>query len=176
MKNFSAEGLVLKRSDSGELDRVVTLLTKQNGKLVAVAKGARKLTSSRLAALEPGTLIQASFAETKGLPILTQTRVIQDFSGLKSDLSSLRSVFQILEMLDVLLPEGETETEVFEIAVALLNSLSEGVNRTQAVRVSFSRILTILGFAESTDLNQPLAGLIENLTQRKLKAFAYLTT
>ena len=66
-KNFNVNGIILKRNKVGETDRVVTLLTQDYGKLVAVAKGVRKLTSSKRAALEPGNLVRAYFVKTKSL-------------------------------------------------------------------------------------------------------------
>jgi DNA repair protein RecO (recombination protein O) len=177
MKSFSAVGIVLKRTNTGELDRVVTIFTKEYGKLVAVAKGSRKLTSSKLSALEPGCLIKAHFVKGGNLPILTQAQIVEDFSLIKSDLPQIRNMFQILEMLDSLLPEGDSQPQVFDMSMQLLSSLSEvGVNKTAVVRQTFANILSVLGFAEEkVDLTSSLHDYIESLTTRKLKAFAYLT-
>lgn len=178
MQSYPTTGIVLKRTDTGELDRIVTIFSKDKGKIVCVAKGSRKLNSSKLAALEPGCYIKVSLVETKGLPILTQAKIIDDFAGLKSDLSGIRNTFQILEMLDALLVEYDPQEEVFEIILSLLGHMrSEGSNKTAGVRISFARILAILGFTEGeVNLSQPLHDYIESLTQRRLKAFAYLSS
>ncbi len=179
MKSFSATGIVLKRSNFGELDRVVTLLTKEQGKLACIAKGSRRLTSSKLAALEPGTLIKGHFVPTKGLPLLTQAQIINDFAGLKSDLTHIRNLFQILEMLDAILAEGDPQPEVFTIVLELFATLEQKkTNKTAAVRQAFTHILSVLGFssAQAQDSKKPLRDFIEHLTQHKLKAFAFLSS
>ncbi|HOI05010.1 MAG TPA: DNA repair protein RecO, partial [Candidatus Woesebacteria bacterium] len=77
-RTFSSQAIVLKRRAMGETDRLLTLLTQDRGKLVVLAKGARRLTSSNRANLEPGNLIQAFFIETKSLTLLTQSRLLFD--------------------------------------------------------------------------------------------------
>ena len=76
----STDAIVLKRTSVGESDRIVTLLTPEQGKLTCVAKGVRKLTSSQRAYLEPGNLVSIYLIETTGMPILTQTKLKNDFS------------------------------------------------------------------------------------------------
>lgn len=176
VRSFRATGLVLKRVNIGEQDRIVTVLSKEGGKLTCVAKGCRKLTSSKISTLEPGSLIQMHLVGTKGLPILTQALVLDDFRVLKTTLEDIRKFFQILELLDVLLVEGDTQSEIFTHAVALLNSLKDKkTNKTYQVRATFAKILALLGF----DLVEPqesgsLTTKVEALGGRKLKAFAYL--
>lgn len=178
MNTFSVTGLILKRTNTGEQDRVVTVFTKEYGKMVCVAKGSRKITSSKLAALEPGCLVKLYCVETKSLAIVTQAQLIDDFSALKGSLTSLRKFFQVLEMLDVLLVEEDEQQEVFGIALHLLSHMEEDeANKTHIVRFAFGRILELLGFEkESLDQTRSVSDQIEDLTARKLKAFAYLST
>ena len=178
MNTFTATGLILKRSNTGELDRVVTVFTKEYGKLVCIAKGSRKLTSSKLATLEPGCLAKLYFVETKSLPILTQAQLIDDFSALKCSLVSIRKFFQVLEMLDVLLPEEDEQQEVFRIALDMISHMEEDEsNKTHLVRVAFHQILELLGFdTKAASLEGSMSEQIEELTSRKLKAFAFLSS
>lgn len=176
MNSFLVNGIVLKRSNIGELDRIVTLFTKEQGKLVCIAKGSRKLTSSKLAALEPGCLIKLQAVKTRSLPILTQAQIVDDFASLKSNLPGVRNLFQILEMLDAVLAEEDPQPEVFDISLHLLNRIGQKeTNKTWEVRSAFTKTLALLGFAAEDTLSTSLRDCIENLTQRKLKAFAYLS-
>src|SRR6185503_8761599 len=93
-KTFNALGIVLKRTNTGETDRVVSLLTQEHGKLVAIAKGVRKMSSSRRADLEPGNYIKAQFVVTKSMPILTQTKLIDDCSQIRQSLPEIRKLTQ----------------------------------------------------------------------------------
>jgi len=103
----------------GELDRIVTLFTPQKGKLVCVAKGVRKMNSSQRAYLEPGNYISVMMIETKSLPLLTQTRLINDFSQTKKSLTSLKKLTEVLEIIDQLFPEGVEEESLFAQVVSI---------------------------------------------------------
>jgi DNA repair protein RecO (recombination protein O) len=90
--SFTTTAIVLKRVSVGETDRIVNLLTQDFGKISVVAKGVRKMSSSKRASLEPGNIIRAFCIQTKSLPILTQATLIDDCSEMKKDLSA----YQIL--------------------------------------------------------------------------------
>ena len=51
-RSYRTPAIILKRFDLGEADRLLTILTPQYGKLEAVAKGARKLTSHKTGHVE----------------------------------------------------------------------------------------------------------------------------
>ena len=91
-RSFNADGIVLKRNKVGETDRVISLLTQEYGKLVAVAKGVRKLSSSKRAFLEPGNLVKAYFIKTKSFnATMTETDqgyIISKGSEAKKSLSN----------------------------------------------------------------------------------------
>jgi DNA repair protein RecO (recombination protein O) len=53
--SFGAEGVVLRHMDYGEADRLITVYTSQSGKIRALVKGARKITSRKAGHLEPFT-------------------------------------------------------------------------------------------------------------------------
>src|SRR5437879_1789564 len=100
IKTFSTEAIVLKRTNVGELDRIITFLSEDQGKLVGVAKGVRKLNSSQSAYLEPGNHVSLLLVNTKSLPIVTQTRLIDDFAETKKDLKSMKKLVEVLEIID----------------------------------------------------------------------------
>jgi DNA repair protein RecO (recombination protein O) len=179
MRSSSVTGIVLKRSDVGEADRIITFFTKERGKVVVVAKGCRKLSSSRAAALEPGSHSKIFLVETKNLPILTQAQLIADFSHAKKDLVSMRRVFEVLEMIDSLLIEEDVQERVFSHALAILEHLnSQEITNHGFVRAHLSAIVEILGFADREELvsARPLRDFVEEVTQRKMKAYAYLSS
>lgn len=177
MKSFPATGIILKRSDIGEADRIVTIFTRECGKVTAVAKGCRKLSSSRASALEPGTFSKLYLVKTKGLSILTQTQLLNDFSAAKTDLSRMRKVFEVLEMLDSLLIEEDEQEQVFLHTLAIFEHLTQEETKGGVVRAHLSSIIEILGFADRSeiDFTKPLRDFVEEITQKKLKAYAYLS-
>lgn len=175
-KSFVTTGIILKRSDVGEADRIVTLCTREHGKITAVAKGCRKLTSSRASALEPGSLSKVYLIRTKSLPILTQAVLLNDYADAKKDLMSMRKVFEVLEMLDSLLSEEDSQERVFLHAQAIMDHLACDEVRGGIVRAHLASIIETLGFGEQQeiDFTRPLRDFVEEITAKKMKAYAYL--
>ncbi len=177
-KSFAATGIVLKRSDVGEADRIVTFFTREHGKIAAIAKGARKLSSSRAAALEPGSLSKLFLIQTKSLPILTQTQLLNDFSHCKKDLTSMRKVFEVLEIVDSLLVEEDVQDRVFAHTLSIFEHMnSPEETKSTFVRAHLTAIVEILGFADRGDIigARPFRDYVEELTSKKMKAYSFLT-
>ncbi len=177
MHSFSSSGIILKRSDIGEMDRVVTVFTKEFGKLTTIAKGCRKMTSSKLSALEPGTFSKIHLIKTHSMPILTQASIINDFSGSRTDLTSFRKVFEILEIVDSLLVDEDDQPFVFDKTIEMLTHLhSQTPANAGFIRTRLSQIIESLGFSHQAevDIQKPVKDLVEEITQRKLKAYAFL--
>ena len=123
-KSFSTPAIVLKRKNLSETDRLVTLLTRQQGKLVCIAKGARQMKSTKRAYLEPGNYIVALFINTKSLPLLTQAKLIDDFAQSKKELKSIRQLTQVLEIVDRLFAEGEEDEQLFDEVLAIIKLIN----------------------------------------------------
>jgi DNA repair protein RecO (recombination protein O) len=72
MPQYRDEGIVLRTQRLGEADRIVTVLTRNSGRVRAVAKGVRKTTSRFGARVEPFGHIDAHFHIGRSLDILSQ--------------------------------------------------------------------------------------------------------
>ena len=69
---YRDEAIVLRTHKLGEADRIITLLTRQHGRVRAVAKGVRKTTSRWGSRLEPFTHVDLQLAEGRNLDVVTQ--------------------------------------------------------------------------------------------------------
>ena len=101
VKSQNVFALVNKVNNSREHDLLVTLLTQEKGKVMTVAKGVRKLTSSKRAFLEPGNLIKTQLVETKSWPILTQAQLMEAIGETRNQLKDLRRLLLYLESIDL---------------------------------------------------------------------------
>ena len=79
MPTYSAEAIVLRRANFGEADQVVTLLTRFQGKIPAVAKGVRKMGSRKGGNLDLLNHIKAHLAEGKNMDLITEVDLISAF-------------------------------------------------------------------------------------------------
>ncbi|MGH7246436.1 MAG: DNA repair protein RecO, partial [Candidatus Levyibacteriota bacterium] len=70
MKHFKVEGIIIKRRNMGEADRVLTILTKDQGKMTIKAKGVRKIASKRASHIEPLNKVTMSIYKKTHMPVL----------------------------------------------------------------------------------------------------------
>lgn len=176
-RTFSAEGLVLKRINYGEADRIVTILTKEYGKIGCLAKGVRKITSTKKGALEPGDRAHLFFSKGKGdLPLLTQATLITDHAKAKSSLRLLRNLSQVLEILDTLIVEELGQEDIYDEAVGIIECIErDGEDMAKKVKKSLYALLHMLGFDdEELERRRSVTTFVEELSNRKLKSFSYL--
>jgi DNA repair protein RecO len=175
LRSIVTQGLVLKRVSTGEADRVVTLLTPDQGKLVCVAKGARKLTSTKRGALEPGNVVKVLLLPTNSLALLTQATLISDLGDCWKDLNQLRRVSQILEIFDRLMQENQADPEMYLACVHLLKKIIAKTASDEFVRDQLDEIIQALGYpgiadTKHTTMNQ----YVSELAERELHSFAFL--
>ena len=78
---YRDEAIVLRTHKLGEADRIITLLTRQHGRVRAVAKGVRKTTSRWGSRLEPFTHVDLQLAEGRNLDVITQADTIDAVPG-----------------------------------------------------------------------------------------------
>ena len=71
-RSYRTEALVIRHTNFGEADRILTLYSREKGKIRVVAKGVRKLKSRKAGHLEPFTRVQLQLAKGRDLPIVTQ--------------------------------------------------------------------------------------------------------
>ena len=174
-RNFSAEGIVLKRNKVGETDRVISLLTQEYGKLVAVAKGVRKLSSSKRAFLEPGNLVKAYFIKTKSLPLLTQAKLINDCSQIRNDLVEIRKLVQFLEILEKLLVEDEMEKNLFFNILKLRQKIVDQKITNGQIKRELENLIEKLGYPHPRNTEfKSVLDYVSSLTNRPMRSFEYL--
>lgn len=99
------EGFIIKRKNFGEADRILTIFSRDNGKITAIAKGVRKITSRRGALLEPFNLVKFSTVQSYSMKILTEVELKSSFESYKKNLDSYKKILVICELIDALCAE-----------------------------------------------------------------------
>lgn len=123
MNSYSEVGIVLKRSNLGEADKLITFYTQRHGKVTAIARGLRRPTSKRAGSLELFNVVKTSFIKGKGeLDTLAEVQILESHSGWRKHLGRVNLAYQLVEVVDKLTPDHQPHTEIFEI---LKESLSK---------------------------------------------------
>jgi len=174
-RSFTTNGIVLSRRDLGETDRLMSLLSEDRGKIAVIAKGVRKLQSTQRAFLEPGNYVRAFLIETKSLPYLTQTQIIDDCSQMSRSLASLRALSQILEIFDRMFVEEELEPSVFELVLKLRTQVVNNQVSPRHMRELLGELISQLGY-QHPDFSKysTIAEYVSALTDKPVRSFEFL--
>lgn len=151
-KFYKTKGIILKRADLGEADRILTIFTATQGKVKARARGVRKILSKLGGHLELFNLADLSFYSGKGLDIITACQVMECFSHLRSNLRKTSLAYYTTELLDKLTPEKQKDYRIYrllkEIFRALDNPRLTDTKKLYLVVRSFElKLLNLLGYA-----------------------------
>jgi DNA repair protein RecO (recombination protein O) len=146
-RSFRVEAVVLRHSDWGEADRLLTLYTRELGKVRAIAKGVRKVTSRKGGHLEPFTRVKLQLARGRDLLIVTQADMIEPYLPLREDLVKTGYAAYAAELLDRFVYEEETANPaVFRLLTETFARLVEYSDPWLPVRYFEMRLLDHLGF------------------------------
>ena len=117
---YRMEGIILRRSDFGEADRLLTLFTPNAGKIRVIAKGARKPTSRKAGHVELFMRTDFLIARGRSLDIVTQAEVIEPYRLLREDIRRATYGHYLAELVDHFVGEGE---ENYPLYVLLRDAL-----------------------------------------------------
>jgi len=143
---YRAEAVVLKRLSFGETDRLVTLLTRDRGKLGAVAKGARGPRSRLAGVTEPFTYFHGLLAVGQNLDVLTQAEVQDSFVGLRKDLVKVGYASYFVELVDAATEERQPVPELWELLVASLSTLESSTTPDVLARAFEMHAMAVVGY------------------------------
>jgi len=122
---YRTEGIVLRRSDFGEADRLLTVFTPGRGKLRLVAKGARKPSSRKSGHVELFCHSQFMVAVGRELDIVTQAETVEPYRGLREDLLPTTYAYYIAELADAFTGERDENRPLYDLLVDAFGWLSE---------------------------------------------------
>jgi DNA repair protein RecO (recombination protein O) len=150
---FASDALVLRTHKLGETSKIVVLLTRERGKLRAVARGARGKRSRYQSALEPLSEVRATLYGRQGTELfrlggceLLRSAFLAGSRGLENALSF--SYFA--ELLDAFSPEGQAEDDVYRLAVAVIRAAEDGRPAEVLSRYLEAWLLKLHGLYPST--------------------------
>jgi DNA repair protein RecO (recombination protein O) len=145
-RTYQSQGIVIKHSKLGEFDRIVTVYTREFGKVRAVAKGACRPKSKLGGNVQPLTHSLLFLARGRNLDIITQSQTMNGFLAVKSDLWRLACALYILELVDSFTGEGGDNRPLFDLLVETLDQLSQAESSETPLRYFELHLLHHLGY------------------------------
>lgn len=146
-RSFRVEAVVLKHYDQGEADRMLTVYSRQRGKLRALAKGVRKVHSRKAGHVEPFTHVSLQLATGRHWYVLSQAEAIDTYPRLRQELEQVGNASYVVEMLDRFsYEEEESNSAIFQLLTDTLKRLDGGQDAFVTVRYYEMQLLDLLGF------------------------------
>lgn len=125
MSLYKTTGLVIKRTNLGEADRIITFITADYGKLKAVARGVRKINSKQAGHLEIFSVAQLMLAKGKNLDIITSARLKLYLNNILEDYQKLPLAYLFIEMIDKLTVEENPQPQLYKLIIGALKYLNK---------------------------------------------------
>lgn len=119
-RTYRTEAIVIRRSDFGEADRLLTLFTIDRGKVRAIGKGARKPQSRKTGHVELFMRGKYLIAEGRDLDIVTQAEMVEAYPALRDDLLRATYASYAVELLDRFTVDEDPHRDIYELLAAAL--------------------------------------------------------
>lgn len=151
MKYNKIQGIILNISQFKEADKLVTIFSKDNGKINLLARGANKILSKKNFFLDTLNYVEFMvYPSRSGYDLIIETRIIDDFVKIKSDFFSIKIIYYFLEILNHFLVQEIDSEKIFTAFLDFLEQLTFlTTNKQRQVLIIYFqlKILNIFGFS-----------------------------
>lgn len=170
MNQIVTLGIILSRTDYGEADRIITLLTPDHGKVCLLAKGVRRVKSKLAGGIELFSVSAITFARGRGdIGTLVSTRLHKHYARIVQDLDRTMLAYELLKELHKT-TEDQPGEEYFELLKQTFEALDDPSIQLELVRFWFTTQLLRLG-GHTPNLQQDATG--HKLEAAKTYTFDY---
>jgi len=160
-RTYRCEAVTLKKTPLGEADLMVTLYTREWGKLRVMAKGARRSTSKLVGHLEPLTRVKLSLAQGRSMDLITQAQMMGSFDRLKNDLAAITKGLYVAELLDGFGAEAIPNQPLYHLAIETMESIGQNPESEWPLRFFELQLLRVSGLLpelyQCVECRQPLS-------------------
>lgn len=143
---YKLQGIVLKATKINDSDKILTIFTKEQGKIQAVAKGVRNPKSKLIGSTQVFSLCDFVLYKGKNLYNLNQGEVINSYYPLREDLKKLAYSSYIIELVNSGVVEEEANTKIFGLLEKTLTLIMSDARYKQIVRAFELKFISYLGY------------------------------
>lgn len=146
MPLYTTNAIVLRRMNFSETDRIVTLYTREQGKISSIAKGSRKPISRLSGSTETLTYGKVQLATGKNLDVITQFEVKESFPRIRGDLKRLTYAGYVAELVDVLTEDRQPSIDLFDLLLSALYLMERPNDPEKIARMFELKLMRLLGY------------------------------
>lgn len=153
MALLKTSGIVIKQVNYSESDKILTIFTKDHGKISAVAKGARKTKNRFLSCAQLFCYSDFVYYQGSSMAYINQCELRESFYNLRMDLNKLTYSSYIIELINAALEEQEKEEKIFSLLIHTLNHLanSNKIDLDLILLAFQTKLMALTGFAPHMD-------------------------
>lgn len=147
MQNLTVKGLVLRQTNYGESDRILTIFTHETGIITAIAKGVRKYKSHRGGAANLFCFGEYELVSGKNMYSLRSAKLINNFYGISESIEKLSLAAYLCDLTEFFVSDTENEPDVLKL---ILNTLFVIANKNRnlfLIKAVFElKLLSLTGY------------------------------
>ncbi len=137
---------MLAAKSSKEADKIITLFTKDHGKLVVIAKGVKKISSRKRGNIELFSHIKTSIVNSHDFGLMTEAQLLESFENIRKSLKKTAVAYFMVEVVAKVAQQEEKNIEIFDLLLNYLGKVNSS-GKLKEIRENFTKdILTVLGF------------------------------
>jgi len=159
-RNLRTEGVVLSQKNFAEADRLLTIYTRDFGKLHALAKGVRRPKSKKAGHTQLGNWCKMLIVRGKSLDLITEIETKRAFGFENLSVQKAVEIYHFLELVNLLTAQNQKNIQIFSLLVNFLKKLDGGYDYKLLSAVFKIKLISNLGFFSA-----------ENLKDSNLKVF-----
>jgi DNA repair protein RecO (recombination protein O) len=143
---YRLQAIVMRRRDMGEADRLLTVFTRDRGKINLLAKGVRRAASRKAGHIEPFTYTDLLVARGANLDLVTQAETIASHRHVREDLWLSSLAYYVVELADAFTQDEDPNALLFELLLETLDRLDAGHASNLVVRYYELHMLDLAGY------------------------------
>jgi len=144
---IKTQAIILKSTDSNEIDRFLTVYSKKLGKVLINAKGVKKLESKLRYSIEPISYVQMILVEGKNFLILKDAVLLDQFLKIKKDLQKIKIAKKLAEMIDEAMAGEEKDEDVWFLILKTIQAIDRNRISGNLVLKTFQKnLIKLLGY------------------------------
>jgi DNA repair protein RecO len=178
-KYRKAQGIVLKKQNYRETDQIVTIWTRELGKIRVLARGLRKSGSKLAGALQDLSLVV--FEVTGKFPTLVSADVKRNFKGIRSNLVKIAPACYACELIMKMTADEHPNVQAYSLLLDFLEKLDADATELHAytmIDIYALNLAQSLGFGTPKEIgsHHEVRNFIESLIERNIKSEPFLVS
>jgi DNA repair protein RecO (recombination protein O) len=145
-RSLATEAVVLRHKDWGEADRFLVLYTREQGKVRAIVKGARRLRSRKAGHTEPFTRVKLMLNKGRDIWIVTQAETINLYQPVRENLEKMGYAAYVVELVDRFTSEDDPNSYIYTLITNTLKRITESDDPFPIIRFFELHFLEAVGF------------------------------